>query len=132
MKLEDHLRNIRESIDVINESIQKGIEERQRSIGFHASVAGAEMLEVYLHENNLINPGSTIKHELFNSIKKAEEKFNFDFERKKEIMQILCNIESKRNLLCYGKPRPKEEIISVIDLFNKLKRIFEELGLKWS
>jgi hypothetical protein len=30
MKVEDHLRNIRESLEVINESIQKGIQERQR------------------------------------------------------------------------------------------------------
>jgi len=34
MKIEDHNRNIKESIEVINESIQKGLQERQRTIGF--------------------------------------------------------------------------------------------------
>jgi len=132
MKVEDHLRNIKESIEVIKESVQKGAQERQRTIGFNASVAGAEMLEVYFHKNNLINPGSTIKHELFNSIKKAKEQFNFEFSNKEKIISLLHDIESKRNLLCYGKPQPLEIINGVITSFNELKNLFEEMGLKWN
>ena len=81
MKTEDHLRNINESLEVIKESIQKGLQERQRNIGFNVSVAATEMLEVFLHKNSLINPGTTLKHELFASLKRAKEKLNFDFEQ---------------------------------------------------
>ena len=96
MKTEDHLRNINESLEVIKESIQKGLQERQRNIGFNVSVAATEMLEVFLHKNSLINPGTTLKHELFASLKRAKEKLNFDFEHKEEILNLLSEIETKR------------------------------------
>lgn len=132
MKIEDHLKNIKESLDVIEESIQKGIQKRQRNIGFNASISATEMLEVFLHKNNLINPGATLKHEIFSSVRRAKEKLNFDFEHKEEIIKLLNNIETRRNLLCYGKPQNIETIESVITSFNKLKSLFEELGLKWN
>jgi hypothetical protein len=131
MKIEDHARNIKESLDVINESIQKGILERQRNIGFNTSVAATEMLEVFLHKLNLINPGLSIKHDLFNSIKKADEKLKFDFPHKKEIIELIHEIESKKNLLCYGKPQPIQTIESVIHSFNRLKEILKKEGLSW-
>lgn len=132
MKIEDHLRNIRESLEVIKESIQRGLQERQRNISFNASVASSEMLEVYLHKHNLINPGTSIKHESFSSIRKAEEILNFDFKNKKEIIALLNKIETNRNILCYGKPQPIETIESVLNSFNKLKLLFEKEGLSWS
>ena len=132
MKIEDHIRNIKESLDVIKESIQKGVQERQRTIGFNTSVAASEMLEVYLHQNNLINPGASIKHDLFNSLNKTKDILNFDFPNKDKIISILHEIESKRNLLCYGKPQAIETIKKVLELFNELKSIFNEMGVKWS
>jgi len=132
MRVEDHMRNIRESLEVIKESIQKGVQERQRNIGFNISVASVEMLEVFLHQLNILNPGNIIKHDWFSSIRKAKEKLRFEFTRKEEIINLLNNIESKRNLLCYGKPQPTETINSLIKSFNKLKSLFEEEGLKWN
>ncbi len=132
MKIEDHLTNIKESIEVIKESIQKDIQKRQRTIGFNASVAAAEMLEVYLHRENLINPGAMIKHDLFSSIRKANEHLSFDFPNKDKIINILHDIETKRNLLCYGKPQQVETIKEVIGSFNEIKSLFEEMGLKWN
>jgi len=132
MKIEDHLRNIKESLEVIKESVQKGVQNRQRNIGFNASTAAVEMLEVFLHEKDLINPGTLIKHDWFNSKNKAYQKLNFDFPRKEEIINLICEIEEKRNLLCYGKPRTVKTIGSVLTSFYEVKSIFEELGLKWS
>jgi len=132
MKIEDHLRNIRESLEVIKESIQKNIQERQRNLGFNTSVAASEMLEVYLHKENLIHPGTTIKHDLFNSPNKTKEKLNFEFANKEKIISLLHGIESKRNLLCYGKPQPINTIKEVIEKFNELKTLFEEMGIKWN
>jgi len=132
MKIEDHLRNIQESLEVIKESIKKGLQERQRNIGFNVSVASAEMLEVFLHSKNLINPGAMIKHEWFASLNNARERLNFDFEDKDKILGILNEIEAKRTLLCYGKPQEIELIESYLALFNKIKLLFEEKGLKWN
>jgi len=125
MKIEDHLRNIKESLEVIDESIQKGLQERQRNIGFNISVASVEMLEVFLHRKNLLNPSSILKHDFFTSIRKANEKLGFDFPNKEQIIRIINEIEVKRNILCYGKPQPTEDIKFLIELFNKLKSIFE-------
>ena len=68
-----------ESIEVIEESIDKDIKERQRTIGFNASAAAIDMLEIMLHETGHISTGFVIKHEWFNSKNKIKEKFSFDF-----------------------------------------------------
>ncbi|MEK6927701.1 MAG: hypothetical protein AABX11_04680 [Nanoarchaeota archaeon] len=132
MKVEDHLRNIKESFEVIRESIEKGLQERQRNLGFNISVVSVEMLEVYLHKQELINPGANIKHDWFSSIRKANENLNFSFKNKEEILTLLNNIELKRTLLCYGKVQPIELIREFLDSFNKLKKIFESEGLTWN
>lgn len=132
MKIEDHLRNIKESLDVIKESIQKGIQDRQRNLGFNTSVAGVEMFEVFLHKENLLHPSSILKHSWFNSKKIANEKLNFDFPNKTKIIDLLCKIEEKRNILCYGKKRPVSEIKKALECFNELKNLFESKGLKWN
>ncbi len=132
MKIEDHIRNIKESLEVIKESVQKGLQERQRNIGFNTSVAAIEMLEVFLHKNNLLNPGSLLKHEWFSSVRRVDERIGLDFPDKEKIMDLLVDIESKRNILCYGKPQPIEMIESVLESFNKVKLFFEVRGLKWN
>jgi len=129
MKIETHLRNLKESLSVIEECIEKGLVERQRTIGFSTSAACADMLEILLHKENLIDPGFIIKHEWLKSINKIAEKFPFDFPKKKEILNLILNIEEKRNILCYGKPQEIEVIQEVINNFNKLKKIFKEAGI---
>ena len=132
MKIEDHLRNINESLEVIKESIQKGIQDRQRNIGFNTSVSGVEMFEVFLHKENLLHPSSILKHSWFSSQKIANEKLKFDFDDKNRIIDLLCKIEEKRNILCYGKKRPVSEIKTALKYFNELKNLFESKGLKWN
>ncbi|MBI2676070.1 MAG: hypothetical protein HYX24_06435 [Candidatus Aenigmarchaeota archaeon] len=131
MNRETHKRNIMESVEVIRECIDKGVEKRQRTIGFHCSSAATDMLELFLHENNLIDPGANIKHDYFSSIRKAEEKLNFEFPNKQKIIKLLVEIENKRNLLCYGKPQEKEEIEKYIELFNTSKSVFEKAGIRY-
>ena len=48
MKIDQHEENIRESMEVLEECIQKGnISKRQKTIGFHCSTASIEMFEIY-------------------------------------------------------------------------------------
>ena len=128
MRIEDHYKSLTESVEVLQESIQKGILERQRTIGFNASAAAIDLLEIFLHKKNFIDPGFVIKHEWFNSSRKLEEKFSFEFLRKKEIFGLIQKIEASRNILCYGKPHKEETIHEVLDAFNKLRIIFQEVG----
>ena len=129
MKTEIHLKNLKESLEVIEESIEKALVERQRTIGFNTSAACADMLEILLHKNSLIDPGFIIKHEWLKSKNKVSERFPFDFPKKKELLNMIFKIEEKRNVLCYGKPQPIEVIQEILADFNTLKKKFREAGL---
>lgn len=131
MNIEGHKRAVRESLETIKESIQRGVTERQRTIGFHCSVAAADMLELFLHKQNLIDPGASVKHDFFTSKKKAGERLSFKFENKDKLIDLLVELENRRNLLCYGKPQPKESIQRYVSLFNKIKKVFDEMGVKY-
>lgn len=130
MKAETHLAAIKESIEELQDCIAKGIEKRQRTIGFHCSAAAADLFELFLHKQNLIDPGANVKHNWFASTGAAKKRFAFDFPKKEELLKILNEIEKNRNLLCYGKPQPAKTIEETIVLFNKLKSEIEKLGVK--
>ena len=129
MKTETHLKYIKESLQVIEESIKTGILERQRTIAFSASAAYTDMLELLLHKNNLINHGFLVKHEWLKSKNKIQQKFPFNFPKKEEILDLTFKLESKRNPLCYGSPATLETMQKFIEDFNKLKEKFKEAGL---
>ena len=131
MNTEGHRRAIRESLEEIKEAVQKGVMERQRTIGFHCSVAAADMLEILLHERNLIDPGTTIKHEFFASARKADERLPMEFPEKGILIELMVELETRRNALCYGRPQPKESIEQFLMIFNKLRKIFDKLGVKY-
>lgn len=130
MNIEKHYIRLRESLDVLDESITKDIVKRQRTIGFNCSAASADMIEIYLHKNEMIEPGFVVKHEWFKSKKRMEEKFPFDFQNKKEIFEIMEGIEEKRNDLCYGSPKEESVVKEIILEFNKLKKLFKLMGVQ--
>ena|SRR3989344_3033841 len=127
MKIDSHLENLKESIREVEEAVTKGLSTKQRTLGFHTSAVAIDILEIILHKNNLIDPGFVIKHEWFNSERKIEEKFPFDFQYKKEIMNLIKNIENIRNNLCYGKRQEDKILEKLIYDFNKLKELFKEV-----
>ncbi|MEK7122219.1 MAG: hypothetical protein AAB855_00005 [Patescibacteria group bacterium] len=129
MNLLNHLQRLKESLEVLEEGIEKGLVERQRSIGFHTSAACADMLELFLHKNNLIDPGFILKHEWLKSKNKTTEKLPFTFKNKDEILLLIFKIEEKRDLLCYGKPQSEVIIREVLDSFRILQKKFREIGL---
>ncbi len=83
MNIEHHLRNLRESAEAIDLAIQRGVEDRQRTIGFHASAAAADIYEIILHKLNLISSGFIVKHEWFASKNKIEDKLPYEFPKKR-------------------------------------------------
>ncbi|MBU0930049.1 MAG: hypothetical protein KJ623_03170 [Nanoarchaeota archaeon] len=127
MKIDSHLENLKESINEINEAIERGLEAKQRSIGFHTSAGAIDMLEIILHKQKLIDSGFVIKHEWFNSENKIKEKFNFDFPNKIKVLDLIKKIENIRNKLCYGKRQKEDVLEELIKNFNNLKDIFMEI-----
>jgi len=130
MNIDKHKERLKESLQVIEENINIGIVKRQRTIGFSVSAASADLFEIYLHKNNFVDPGFIVKHEWFKSKNKLKEKFPFDFEYKKEMFDIMYNIETKRNALCYGVPQKEEVIQEILFDFNKLKDLFKKNGIE--
>lgn len=130
MNIDKHHERLKESLDVIEESIKIGLIKRQRNIGFNTSAAASDMLEIFLHKENLIDPGFVVKYEWFNSKNKVEEKFSFPFKDKELILDLMAFIENKRNSLCYGVPKPEDEVRNLLEKFNQLKQTFRQLGVK--
>lgn len=130
MNVEKHYERLNESLEVLDDCMSKDIVKRQRTIGFNCSVAATDMLEIYLHKKDLIDPGFVIKHEWLKSKNKLRDKFPVDFENKKQIVALMIHIEEKRNDLCYGSPKKEEVIREVILSFNKLKQLFKSAGVE--
>jgi len=108
-------------------AIKKGLVLKQRTIGFHTSAAAVDMLEIILHQKNLIDPGLVLKHDWFDSMKTVSAKFPFDFPHKHLILSLMMKIEVPRNNLCYGKRQNEEVLEEIIRNFNHLKQLFQEV-----
>ncbi len=126
MRTEAHLRNIKESLEEIEEAVHIGLSNRQRSLGFHASAACADMIELLLHEKKLVSPGFILKHEWLKSEKLIKLKLNFDFPNKDELLSLARNIELERNKLCYGTPQHENVLEKVLKDFNRVKMLIKE------
>lgn len=128
-----HLRKIHEHLEELKDAIAIGIEKRPATIGMHVSACSIELLELYLHKKGKIPLGKIIKHEWFKRPKPnqkvkplAERKLPFNFPKKKEIFELLYDIEEIRNKLIYGNPT-RTEIKAMLNAFNRLKEILTEL-----
>ena len=131
MRSDEHIASVRESLQVIKEAIQIGIGQRQRTIGFHCSAAAVDILELYLHERDAISPGKVIKHDFFTSERKAKSKLPEQFDEKEQIIALLVRLEEKRNSLCYGKLKPKEDVENYLTLFRKIREFFDQRGVTY-
>lgn len=127
MKIDRHLENLRESFQEIEAAVKEGLLSKQRTIGFHASAAAVDMLEIILHQQNLIDPGFVIKHDWFDSAKTIAQKFPVDFSHKEEILSLMMKIEIPRNQLCYGKRQDEQVLEEIVRHFNRLKQLFHEV-----
>lgn len=136
--IQEHKRKLREHFEEIEEAIDKGIEKRPATIGFHCSAAAIELLEMYLHKINLISVGKMIKHNWFERPKPGqkiapliERKLPVTFPDQEKVNSLLYTIEEARDTLIYGKSGV-QQIELVLRSFNELKKIIlkklEELG----
>ena len=127
--LESHLRKIREHLEAIRDCIDRGIENKPVTLGFHCSACSVEILELYLHKINKVPISKVLKHNWFKQPtleqKKeplADRKVGAQFPEKAKIFDLLYQIESLRDTLIYGNPTP-QDIEKVIVSFQNLKSI---------
>jgi len=126
-RIDEHARSVKELEEDIKEKIRaKNLFERQKIIGFDVSEAATNLFEMYLHKKNLITEGFNVNHRFFSSMKRAEEKFKFDFPGKQSILEYLVRIEELTTKLCYGKSKRLEDVEMAIKLFFELKELLVE------
>jgi hypothetical protein len=130
--LEEHKRKIQEHLKEIKDAIDEGLENKPITLGFHTSACAVELLEMYLHQLNLISAGKTIKHNWFERPKPEqkimsliERKLPVDFPDKDQIYGWMYNIEEHRDSLIYGRNSPAETR-SVLENFLQLKKRLTE------
>ncbi|MCK5322426.1 MAG: hypothetical protein KAJ47_04125 [Candidatus Aenigmarchaeota archaeon] len=129
MKIDNHLVNLKESLEEIKSAVRQGLVNKQRSLGFHTSAACVDMFEIFLHKNGYLPEDHVIKHEWFTSMNKMKEKVPYDFEDKEELLDLIRKVEIKRNNFCYGKKKDFDELVSLVEDFNNVKNKFAELGI---
>jgi len=130
--IEEHQTIVKDMEEDIKEKIRaKLLLRRQKIIGFAASEGSTNCLAFFLHKRNLISSGFNVNHLWFTSEKKAQNKFPFDFPKKKEIFSLLIKQENNRQKLCYGKNKELALVNEAVKNFFEIKTMIEtELGEK--
>ena len=127
MKLEDHKKAYKEHKKNIDRAIEEGIEENQRNIGYNISQGSVELFAIFLHELNLIHgSGDQFDHRIFKSKNLIERKIPTEFPSRKEILELMKEIEVERISLCYGSRKSKERIEKSVKGFQKLRKIINK------
>ncbi|MBS3071953.1 hypothetical protein J4408_03105 [Candidatus Pacearchaeota archaeon] len=127
MKVEEHEKAYEEHKKNIDRAIEEGIENNQRNIGYNISQGSAELFAIFLHKLHKIQgSGDQIDHRIFKSDSLIKKKIPFDFPSKKEILDLMREIEEERNALCYGSRKPKERIEKAIKSFNALREVINK------
>ncbi|MBI2449519.1 hypothetical protein HYV49_04445 [Candidatus Pacearchaeota archaeon] len=127
MKLEEHEKAYAEHFLHIDRTIEEGLEENQRNIGYNVSQGSIELLAIYLHKLNFLQgSGDQFDHRIFRSKNLIEKKVPAKFPAREEILKLLQFIESERIALCYGSRKSHERVKKVVNSFQKLRKIINE------
>lgn len=116
MKIEEHEIAYKEHLKNINKSIEEGIEDNQRNIGYNVSQGSVELLSIFLHKLNLLHAGDQLDHRVFKNKSLIQKRMPPEFPEKDRILELMKTIELERNVVCYGTRKPKERIEKIIDI----------------
>lgn len=104
-----------------------------KTIAFATSAGAIDLLSIYLHRLEKISLGKIIQHQWFKKLNLEqkieplyERKIGIDFPNKKEIYDLMCKIEEKRNILAYSNST-KKDVENILISFWKLKKLIEKL-----
>lgn len=125
MKDEEHFNAYKEHRSVIDWTIDKGVEQSQRTIALHASRGAIELLSLYLHKAKKIDQGFQINHRWFKSPQVGRRLP--EFQKKEFIVPKLVKLENMCENLTYGSQKPASEIKEAVELFNEVEKLLNEL-----
>ena len=127
MKVEEHEKAYEEHLNNLNKAIEEGIEENQRNISYNVSQGVVELFAIYLHKMHLLQTsGEQFDHKVFKNKVLIEKKIPPEFPERKKILELMRKIEVERNVLCYGKRKPKERIKKMIRNFQELRKLINK------
>ena len=135
MQEEKHYLALKEVDAYINESLAKGLLQRQRLLMAALSLGMQHVAEMWLHKAGAIKPGASVKHDFF----KAEERRlkiklagmltkNINgLKNADRIISLAREIERGRDDIIYGAPLPNDQALrEKIDCFFELKKAVTE------
>ena len=135
MQEEKHVSALKEVNAYIDESLAKGLLQRQRLLMAALSLGMQHVIELWLHKAGAIKPGALIKHEFFKSEERRLKlklsgmltKNISTLKNAAPILSIACEIERDRDDIIYGAPLPDDRILrEKIDYFFELKKAVKE------
>ncbi len=123
MKVEEHEKAYKEHLKNLNRLIEEGVEENQRNISYNVSQGSVELMAIFLHKLNLIQgSGEQLDHRIFKNKRLIERRLPANFPSKNKILDLMKEIELERNIICYGKRKPKTRIEKMIKKFHDLRK----------
>lgn len=133
MKREKHEEILKEVLDEIETALKdkQGLLIHQRRLAFSISLGAVTLLEIYLHKLDVMKEGSKIDHTWF---KKKKERIVEHLQKQittqinsitdlDKIIDIMVDIENKRNDLAYGAAATEKILQEKINLFFKLREV---------
>jgi NAD-dependent DNA ligase len=131
MRKERHEEVLKEVSDEIESALndKEGLLGHQRRLAFSLSLGAVNLLELHFHNLNIMKEGSKIDHTWFkrkkeNVFEKLEVQITSpitSIENIDAIVDVVREIEEKRDDLAYGAPASEEVLQEKINLFFKLK-----------
>ncbi len=127
MRLEDHKKALDEHIRNLKKAIEEGIEENQRNIGYNTSQGSVELFAIFLHAQHVIEgSGDQWDHRTFKNERKIEQKVPLSFLDREKVLPLMKQIETDRNIICYGPRKPVARIEKMVTAFHELRRLVTE------
>lgn len=128
MLVDNHRLRLRESLRHIATAIADGPADNQRTIGFHASAASVDLLNIYLHQTGRLDVSADISHRKLRSQRLLDEAMPYDFPDKAILCALLIQIESARDGLCYGRLQDAASVEETLRAFGDLRARFRAIG----
>jgi len=127
MKVDEHEKAYKEHLENLNKAIEEGIDENQRNIGYNISQGSVELFALYLHKLKLLQTsGDQFDHRVFKNKSLIERKIPPNFPGRNKILDLMKSIELERNIICYGRRKPKTKIEELIKKFQKLRKLINK------
>jgi len=83
-----------------------------------------ELFAIYLHKLRLLQiSGDMFNHRIFKNKSLIDKKIPPEFPDRNKVLELMREIETERNAICYGTRKPKQRIEKAIQKFQELRKL---------